>query len=45
MYGELKLMLKDKFEHDRDAYTNAKADFVNKYTDIAKIEFYNRYKV
>lgn len=34
-YERLKLSLWHKFEHDRDGYTNAKTEFVKKYTDIA----------
>lgn len=35
-YEQLKLRLWKKYEHNRDAYTNAKTDFVKKYTNIAK---------
>jgi len=35
-YEELKLRLATKFEHNRDAYTDAKSEFVKKYTDLAK---------
>lgn len=35
-YERLKLRLWKQYEHDRDAYTNAKTDFVKKYTDSAK---------
>jgi len=42
-YGELKISLKDKFEHDRDGYTNAKTDFISRYTLLARIEFPGRY--
>lgn len=35
-YEKLKLGLWKKYEHDRDAYTNAKSEFVEKYTKIAK---------
>lgn len=35
-YEELKLRLWKEYEHDRDAYTEAKTDFVNKYTVLAK---------
>ena len=35
-YEELKLQLWKKYEHNRDAYTNAKTEFVKKYTDLAK---------
>ena len=29
-YGKLKLRLKEKYKHDRDGYTQAKSDFINK---------------
>lgn len=35
-YETLKLNLWKKYEHDRDAYTEAKTEFVKKYTDLAK---------
>lgn len=35
-YEQLKLRLWKQFEHDRDGYTQAKTEFVKKYTDIAK---------
>lgn len=35
-YETLKLGLWKKFEHDRDAYTAAKSEFVAKYTALAK---------
>lgn len=35
-YENLKLALWKKYEHDRDKYTNAKTEFVIKYTKIAK---------
>ncbi len=35
-YEEMKLRLWKKYEHDRDAYTNAKSQFVKKYTELAK---------
>lgn len=37
-YELLKLSLWKKHEHDRDAYTKAKTDFVDKWTKIAKEE-------
>jgi len=43
-YGKLKLHLRKEYEHDRDAYTEAKTDFVTKYSRAAKQEFQNRYK-
>lgn len=42
-YEELKLRLWKKYEHHRDAYTEAKTDFVRKYTDEARILYGNRY--
>jgi Uncharacterized conserved protein len=44
-YAELKLQLKEKFEHNRDAYTDAKEEFVHKYSDIAKLQYDGRYKI
>lgn len=35
-YERLKLRLCKQFEHDRDAYTEAKTNFVKKYTDLMK---------
>jgi len=35
-YEKLKLQLWKKYEHNRDAYTAAKTEFVNKYTQLAK---------
>jgi len=43
-YGKLKLGLKELYEHNRDAYTEAKTEFITKYTQIARDEFGNRYK-
>lgn len=42
-YSNLKMRLIDRYEHDRDGYTEAKTEFVNKYTKIAKMEFENKY--
>ncbi len=42
-YGELKQGLKEKFEHDRDGYTEAKSEFIKKYTKAARAEFANKY--
>jgi GrpB-like predicted nucleotidyltransferase (UPF0157 family) len=42
-YGKFKIMLREKYVHDRDGYTNAKGDFVRKYTALARTEFPNRY--
>lgn len=35
-YEQLKLSLRKQFEHDRDGYTEAKTEFVKKYTAEAK---------
>lgn len=35
-YEQLKLRLSKAYKHNRDAYTDAKTDFVKKYTDLAK---------
>ncbi|MGB4660035.1 MAG: GrpB family protein [Mobilitalea sp.] len=43
-YAELKMQLKEKFEHNRDAYTDAKEAFVGKYSEIAKLQYGERYK-
>lgn len=37
-YEKLKLSLWNNYEHDRDGYTEAKGDFIRKYTEIAKEE-------
>lgn len=42
-YGKLKLKLIEKYEHDRDGYTDAKSDFILKYTEKAKKEYGNKY--
>ncbi len=38
-YEELKIRLWKKYEFDRDAYTNAKTEFVQKYTKLAKLKY------
>lgn len=43
-YGRLKLGLQKKYEHDRDGYTDAKSDFIMKYTEAAREEYGDRYK-
>lgn len=43
-YEKLKIGLKEKFEYNRDSYTLEKSDFVNKYSAIAKEEYFERYK-
>ena len=43
-YEALKLSLWKQFERNRDGYTQAKTQFVQKYTSLAKQEFGDRYK-
>jgi len=42
-YGALKEQLKEQYEHDRDAYTQAKTVFVRQYTALARKDFGGRY--
>lgn len=42
-YEAMKLGLWKKFEHDRDAYTNAKTDFVKRCTRYARERYKGRY--
>jgi len=42
-FESLKLSLWKEFEHNRDGYTNAKSNFIRKYTDIAKKVYMSRY--
>ena len=42
-YEKLKLSLWKEYKHNRDAYTNAKTEFVKKYTEKAKAFYGNRY--
>ena len=35
-YGRLKIELKQKYEYDRDAYTDAKTDFIKRITRLAR---------
>lgn len=42
-YGRLKERLRVQYEHDRDAYTDAKGMFVKEYTELAREEFGARY--
>lgn len=42
-YEKLKISLWKKYEHNRDAYTNAKRAFVEKYTECAKMEYKDWY--
>lgn len=43
-YEALKLSLWKKYEHERDGYTNAKSEFILKYTEAAKSEYTDRYR-
>lgn len=42
-YERMKLNLWEKYEFNRDGYTNAKTDFIQKYTEKAKLEYGDRY--
>ena len=42
-YETLKLRLWKQYEHDRDAYTDAKTDFISKWTAVARKDYGNRY--
>jgi len=42
-YEKLKLRLYQEYQHDRDGYTAAKADFIRQYTQQAKREYSERY--
>jgi GrpB-like predicted nucleotidyltransferase (UPF0157 family) len=42
-YGKLKIKLKEKYANDRDGYTEAKGEFVRKYTGFARAEFPGRF--
>jgi len=42
-YGRLKMRLWKKYEHNRDGYTEAKSDFINKHSEKAKLEYAGRY--
>lgn len=42
-YEKLKLSLWKLYEHNRDGYTNAKHEFISKYTKKAKEEYKGRY--
>lgn len=43
-YHNLKLEIWKEYEHNRDGYTNAKSDFIAKYTSLAKQELGGRYE-
>jgi len=40
-YGRLKLELEQKYEHNRDAYTNAKTNFIKRICKLARAEAKN----
>lgn len=42
-YEALKLKLWEKYEHNRDAYTEAKTDFIHRWTQEARKIYGNRY--
>lgn len=42
-YEKMKLKLWKKFKFNRDGYTNSKTDFIQKYTEKAKLEYGERY--
>ena len=42
-YESLKLKLRKMFEHNRDAYTDAKTEFVKKWTSEAKNVYTGKY--
>lgn len=42
-YEKLKLELWKKYEHNRDAYTDSKTDFIKKHTEKAKVLYKDRY--
>lgn len=43
-YGELKISLQAKYKHDRDAYTDAKTDFIRHITSLARKETREKYR-
>ncbi len=43
-YETMKLQLWKQFEHNRDAYTNAKSEFIKKWTSIAKKVYVGKYQ-
>lgn len=42
-YEKMKLKLWKEYEHNRDGYTNAKFEFIQKYTEKARFLYRNRY--
>ena len=43
-YEQLKLHLRHQYEHNRDAYTEAKTNFIKKHTANARSQYGNRYE-
>ena len=43
-YEQMKLGLWKQFEHDRNSYTDAKTDFIKRYTQLAKQDYEGRYE-
>lgn len=43
-YAKLKMSLREQYEYDRDAYTEAKTEFISNITALAREEFGGRYK-
>lgn len=42
-YAVLKMEIAQRYRHDRDGYTAAKAEFVRRCTCLARVEFAGRY--
>ncbi len=42
-YERMKLRLWKEYEFNRDGYTNAKTNFIRKYTEKAKLEYGDKY--
>lgn len=43
-YAKLKTKLRKQYEYDRDGYTNAKTEFIEEYTALAREEYNCRYE-
>jgi len=44
LYEKLKKRLKQKYAHNRDAYTDGKTEFIRRYTEEAKEKYGERYR-
>lgn len=42
-YGQLKIELRKKYEHDRDGYTQEETDYIKMMTKLAREEVGNKY--